>query len=328
MDQNIYRTGNRELAEQFGAQPEAFRSGTAYRLPSGHGDNWLVDIYPAPGLILTDTHFCLPEPVVREYTVAEAGLWLCSFNSGDITLVEKGKKARQLRPGIHLFINRGQPFKIIYGAEKWNLYTSLWLFSDYISKNLSERLPDMSFTLTDALTWDSPQYDTPELLLVFEQLKANVRNAAAPLLYYENKACEVLLLILRNIQDEYWWRRHQKSERKKKHLTYHDRKFIIKVKEELDGNILAPPSAAELAVMVQMNLSKLQRCFKLWYGLSIAGYVREERMKYAMRLLWNDDLSIKNIAAAVGYENAGKFTAAFKRVHGYSPQDIRKSFGL
>lgn len=327
MDQNIYRTGNRELAGQFGAQPEAFRSGTAYRLPAGHGDNWLVDIYPAPGLILTDTHFYLQEPVVREYAIAEPGLWLCSFNSGDMTIVETGKKARQLRPGIHLLVNRGQPFKIIYGAGTWQCYTGMWLFGDYITAQTAGGLAGQSFIPEDALAWQSPQYDTPELLLVFEQLKASVRNAAAPLPYYEHKACEILLLILRNIQDEYWWKKHQKSERKK-HLTYHDRKFIIKVKEELDGNILAPPSAAELAVMVQMNLSKLQRCFKLWYGLSIAGYVREERMKYAMRLLWNDDLSIKNIAATVGYENAGKFTAAFKCVHGYSPQDIRKSFGL
>lgn len=327
MDRNVYRTGSGELAEQFGAQPEAHRNGTKYSLPSAYGDNWLIDIYPAPGLVLTDTHFLLPEPVVWEYTIAEAGLWLCSFNCGDMTIVEKGKKARQLRPGIHLLVNRGQPFKIIYGAGTWQCYTGMWLFSDYIATQLTGRLPEQSFTPDDALTWQSPQYDTPDLLLVFEQLKSNVRNASAPLLYYENKACEVLLLILRNIQYEGDWKRYQKSERKK-HLTYHDRKFIIKVKEELDRNILAPPSAAELAVMVQMNLSKLQSCFKLWYGLSIAEYVREERMKYAMRLLWNDELSIKNIAAMSGYENASKFAAAFKKVHGFSPQDIRKSFGL
>ncbi|QDR79511.1 helix-turn-helix domain-containing protein [Sporomusa termitida] len=327
MDTSVYLTGNCELAERFGAKPEAFRSGTAYRLPSPHGDNWLVDIYPAPGLILTDTHFSLPEPVVWEYTIAEAGLWLCSFNGGDMTIVEKGKKARQLRPGIHLLVNRGQPFKMIYGAGKWQCYTGMWLFGDYIATQLTGRMSDRSFTLDEALTWQSPQYDTPELLLVFEQLKANVRNAAAPLPYYEHKACEVLLLILRNIQDEHWWKRYQKSQRKN-YLSYHDRKYIIKIKEELDRDILSPPPVDQLAIMVQMNISKLQHCFKLWYGVSIAEYIRAGKMKYALRLLWDDGLSIKNIAAMAGYENASKFAAAFKKVHGFSPQYIRKSFGL
>lgn len=327
MDVNVYLTGNRELAEHFGAKPKAQRNGTKYCLPSDHGDNWLIDVCPASGLILTDTHFYLPEPVVREYAIVESGLWLCSFHRGDVTIIEKGKKARQLKPGIHLLINRGQPFKIIYGAEKWNLYTSFWLFSDYISKNLSEKLSGMSFTLTDALAWESPQYDTPELVLVFEQLKANIRNATVPLVYFENKACELFVLILRNMQDAWYWKRYQKEERKN-YLTYHDRKFIFKVKEELDKNILTPPSTDELAAIAQMNTHKVQHSFKLWYGVSIAEYIREGKMKYAMRLLWDDDLSIKNIAAMAGYENASKFAAAFKKVNGFSPQDIRKSFGL
>ncbi|QDR79503.1 helix-turn-helix domain-containing protein [Sporomusa termitida] len=244
-----------------------------------------------------------------------------------MTIAETGKKARQLRPGIHLLVNRGQPFKIIYGAGKWQCYTGMWLFSDYIATQLDGRLPGRSFTLADALAWQSPQYDTPELLLVLEKLKANVRHASAPLPYYEHKACEVLMLILRNIHYEDCWQKHRKT-RRKNYLTYYDRTYIIKVKEELDRNILAPPSVDELAVMVQMSISKLQHGFKLWYGISIAGYIREERMKYALRLLWDDGLSIKNIAAMAGYENASKFTAAFKRVHGYSPSYIRKSFGL
>ncbi len=327
MDTNVYLSGNCELAELFGAKPEAHSNGTAYYLPSANGDNWLVDVCPAAGMILTDTHFYLSEPVVREYTIAEDGLLLCSFYGGDVTIIEKGKKARQLRPGIHLLINRGQSFKIIYGAGQWNCYTSLWLFSDYISKNWSGKLPGLNFSLTDALAWESPQYDTPELVLVFEQLKANIRHASAPLLYFENKACEVFLLILRNIHKAHYWQRYQKTQRKN-YLTYNDRKYIIKIKDELDKNILAPPSTAQLAAIAQMNNSKLQHSFKRWYGISIAEYIREGKMKYAMRLLWNDGLSIKNIAAMAGYENASKFAAAFKRVHGFSPQYIRKSFGL
>ena len=51
-------------------------------------------------------------------------------------------------------------------------------------------------------------------------------------------------------------------------------------------------------------------------------------MKRAMQMLADDDLNIKNIAHLCGYENAAKFAAAFKEVHGITPSDFRKGFGL
>ncbi|WP_376746761.1 helix-turn-helix domain-containing protein [Anaerospora hongkongensis] len=62
--------------------------------------------------------------------------------------------------------------------------------------------------------------------------------------------------------------------------------------------------------------------------MTITSYIRHEKMKYAMRMLSRDDLSIRHIGDSLGYESPSKFTAAFKAVHGFMPSQFRKPFGL
>lgn len=52
------------------------------------------------------------------------------------------------------------------------------------------------FAIADALKWQSPDYNTPDQLMVWEQLKFGVRNAVAPLMYFESKVLELLALIM------------------------------------------------------------------------------------------------------------------------------------
>ena len=47
-------------------------------------------------------------------------------------------------------------------------------------------------------------------------------------------------------------------------------------------------------------------------------------MVLALQLLKNPDVQIKNIAASLGYENPGKFTAAFKKYHNFLPSEVTK----
>ncbi len=164
-------------------------------------------------------------------------------------------------------------------------------------------------------------------MMVFDQLKQSLMNGCLPLIYYESKAIEILTLIQRNASYKYYWERHLQSERKN-HLTYQNRKFIWKVKDQIDKDILHPPKIEQLALLAEMSITKLNHYFKLWYKVTIADYIRREKMSYAMRLLWDDDKSIRNIASVIGYENASKFSIAFKKIHGFSPRHIRKSFGL
>lgn len=319
--------GSEGLATQLGGKKSNYRNGIHYKLEPEADNSWLVDIHPAPGLLVTRAYFKPVESISRNYTLPHNCLWLCSFDSGSLTITEKGKKARQLQPGIHLIVHQGQSIKVTFTAPVRQVYTSITVCDHFIDAYFKERPQEQLFTVRDALAWSPPQYDTPEIMLVFDQLKCAVINAQIALVYYESKAIELLSIIQRNQQHEIGWKKYLKGERKN-HLSYQNRKYIWLVKAELDRNILMPPKLDQLAILAEMSVPKLYRCFKQWYGMTIAEYVREEKMKYAMRLLWSDELSIKNIAETVGYESHGKFTAAFKKVHGFTPSQFRKSFNL
>lgn len=80
-----------------------------------------------------------------------------------------------------------------------------------------------------------------------------------------------------------------------------------------------------LAHQFYMDSSTLKREFRQAYGLPIATYLKEYRIKKAMELLATTDRSIGDIAAQVGYETQSKFTAAFKAMTQLSPSEYRKS---
>lgn len=74
-----------------------------------------------------------------------------------------------------------------------------------------------------------------------------------------------------------------------------------------------------------MDSSTLKREFRQAYGLPIATYLKEYRVKKAMELLATTDMSIGSIATQVGYETQSKFTAAFRSMTRLSPSEYRRS---
>lgn len=74
-----------------------------------------------------------------------------------------------------------------------------------------------------------------------------------------------------------------------------------------------------------MDSSTLKREFRNAYGLPIATYLKEYRLKRAMQLLCDTDLPIRDIALQIGYETQSKFTAAFKTATKLSPSQYRQA---
>jgi AraC-like DNA-binding protein len=70
--------------------------------------------------------------------------------------------------------------------------------------------------------------------------------------------------------------------------------------------------------------SSMKRCFKSIAGVSIGTFMKVKKMEAAAGLLLSEQrLSIGEVAEAAGYENQGKFTVAFKSVHGVTPLAFR-----
>jgi AraC-like DNA-binding protein len=84
-----------------------------------------------------------------------------------------------------------------------------------------------------------------------------------------------------------------------------------------------PWTVASLARWINMSRSAFSERFRDVIGQPPLHYLTEVRMARACHMLANTELSVKQIAALVGYESPSSFTNAFKRWNGTSPASYR-----
>ncbi len=82
-------------------------------------------------------------------------------------------------------------------------------------------------------------------------------------------------------------------------------------------------SVASLAAAAGMSRSGFATRFAQRYGQTPMQFVQYVRMHSAARLLRTSEMSIKCLAAAVGYSSRSQFTRAFKTIHGVDPTNFR-----
>lgn len=75
----------------------------------------------------------------------------------------------------------------------------------------------------------------------------------------------------------------------------------------------------------ELNYSSahLNRLFREHFGVSPNEYLQEYRFCYAQNLLRNTDMSVSEIAYAIGYSNLSHFFGQFKRRYGVPPREWR-----
>lgn len=76
------------------------------------------------------------------------------------------------------------------------------------------------------------------------------------------------------------------------------------------------------------SASSLQRAFRTHFGISPKQYIDRLRMNRALELLTDDELSVKEIAFACGFEDEKYFSRAFKKKYGYPPSQLRNNIGV
>lgn len=84
-----------------------------------------------------------------------------------------------------------------------------------------------------------------------------------------------------------------------------------------------PLRVADLAEEVGLSHNQLTRLFRARYGQTVVGYIQEQRMAAAERMLCETRLPMKMIAAAIGLD-AQQFNKAVRRGLGASPTAVRE----
>lgn len=134
--------------------------------------------------------------------------------------------------------------------------------------------------------------------------------------YYQIKVVE-MLLYLDTMTAE--------SSREIKPYYYRTQMEKIKaIHERITSDLKNRFTIDELSAMYDMPATTMKKCFREVYGDSIYSYQKRYRINVAASMLIQDEsIEIQNVAAAVGYENPGKFSTAFKSIMGVSPAEYR-----
>lgn len=100
--------------------------------------------------------------------------------------------------------------------------------------------------------------------------------------------------------------------------------IIYRIHEYLLEHLADRVTIEDLSKQFLMNPTTLKKVFKNVYGTSLAAHIKQHRMDHAANLLKETDMTIAQIALAVGYESQSRFTAAFKETYDVLPTAYRK----
>ena len=95
--------------------------------------------------------------------------------------------------------------------------------------------------------------------------------------------------------------------------------MIRNAEKILVSRLQDPPTIPVLAKMIGMNQQTLKTGFRQLFGSTINNYVNNQRLEQAGILINGGEMSIAEIANAVGYSNGGYFSRKFKQKYGVTP---------
>lgn len=99
---------------------------------------------------------------------------------------------------------------------------------------------------------------------------------------------------------------------------------VARVTARLRGHPEERPTLAEAAAASGLSPAYFSRLFKGETGASFREYVVRTRLERARHFLEETELSVGEIARALGYDDLFLFSRQFKAHYGYSPRQVRK----
>lgn len=97
---------------------------------------------------------------------------------------------------------------------------------------------------------------------------------------------------------------------------------LLRVRELIESGLASRLSIRQLADTLGYSEGYFYAIFKRSTGMTPHKYVEALRIRKAMELLAQNELSIKQIAYAVGFASPSSFSAAFRRMTGASPSQL------
>ncbi len=108
-------------------------------------------------------------------------------------------------------------------------------------------------------------------------------------------------------------------------VTPADSRLVLSAKEYLKAHLEEPLNIGALCAALSVGRTKLYEAFKKETGLGIAEYLNRRRLHEAKKLLKTTELTVPQIAAAVGFCDYNYFSRVYKKRYGKAPGAFRKN---
>lgn len=102
--------------------------------------------------------------------------------------------------------------------------------------------------------------------------------------------------------------------------------IIFDIKAYIDNHYHENLQLQSIADQFYISREYASRKFKQEFGFNASDYIEKIRLDHAKILLMNHDLSISDVATAVGYQDGRYFSKVFKKVVGVTPIKYKRSF--
>ncbi|HPE95355.1 MAG TPA: AraC family transcriptional regulator [Bacillota bacterium] len=99
---------------------------------------------------------------------------------------------------------------------------------------------------------------------------------------------------------------------------------LYSIRLYIQNNYMHTITIAQLAAVAHSSLSKFYHLFKESFGCTPIEYINMTRISYSAILLETTDMSVSDIAVAVGFADQFYYSKTFSKFYGLSPSQHRK----
>lgn len=224
---------------------------------------------------------------------------------------------RQLSPNsLRCYAGGGKTFQAIYHKEVPIRSVGVSVMPDFYNSYLKEKLGGEYIDPRNAFEGMTSGLDFPQLAALLKQLQTYSGSGISAKLFYEGKVLEIIALILEQAK--------KNSGRRRTSISKADEENLKAAADYINHHFGFPVSSEQLCRIAYMGNTTLRTKFKEYFGCSITDYIIQKRIDQAQHLLIGTELSIAEIAQAVGYNRPESFAKQFKRLTGLLPREYRK----
>jgi YesN/AraC family two-component response regulator len=156
---------------------------------------------------------------------------------------------------------------------------------------------------------------------IVQQMLEDNKDGLIHTTFVESKALELFSLQLRRWEEEI-----MRAPTKTKIFRTDDVEKIVMARNLLVADLRNAPTIEVLSKKSGVNRQKLKQAFKKIFGATINEYLRNERLRTAKQMLTSGlEPVIKEVAAAVGYENPSYFARRYKEKYGLYPNEYLRT---